>query len=170
MGNQSEDDNNDKHRDYEQLDSSSSTAISSGSLNSLSHSLNHRYLSSLSSSNNCHSDNNSFVHLNEFDDARYHVTNLKKQCLLLKEKRDKHTKTLNSKRSKQDKHAQNTELSNDGRSHYLFQKYLRSQLVNDDDNNLQTLCCHVDELLALYNGDCDAKQWNHLAIELKYFL
>merc|ERR1712228_656751 len=39
-----ENEDNGKHGDYEQLDSSSSTAISSGSLNSLSHSLNHRYL------------------------------------------------------------------------------------------------------------------------------
>ena len=183
--------NNGQHTniEYEQLDSSSSTAISSGSLNSLSHSLNNKYLLSPTSDNYNSIENMQNRSLSSissslsivanhfyFDDTKYNPQNLKKKCLQLKEKRDKltHSKHKNNKNNLN----RNNIIGNDdnnGRSHYLFQKYIRSQIVNDD-SDLKYFSNNIDKLLTKYANDNDIdiikdnEEWNHLAMEMKYFL
>merc|ERR1712154_60934 len=60
--------------------------------------------------------------------------------------------------------------NNDGRSHYLFQKYIRSQIVNDH-SDLNYFSNNIDELLSLYYDDNNnIDEWTHLAMEMKYFI
>ena len=172
--------------EYEQLDSSSSTAISSGSLNSLSHSLNNKYLLSPTSDNYNSIDNiqnRSMSSLSStlshsilgshyiFDDTRYNPQNLKKKCGQLKEKRDKLTNDKQKSKNNNNNNNNNYNINyedNNGRSHYLFQKYIRSQIVNDD-SDLKYFSKNIDKLLTKYN-DIDNDKWTHLAMEMKYFL